>query len=114
MEKERYIRIHKLVKTDVVRYYEVRTQLDEYEFYFTSIANCARWLGVSYNAVKFCLRGDYKLCEGYTVEYVSEKPDERDYFIDPDKYRNPALQFGSGEKYVASAGKKSHRANYEK
>ena len=114
MEKELYIRIHKLVKTDVTRYYEVRTQLDEYEFYFTSIANCARWLGVSYNAVKYCLRGDYRLCEGYTVEYVSRKPDERDYFIDPDRYRNPDLQFGSGDKYVESAGKKSHRANYEK
>ena len=45
MDGKRYIRIHKLVKTDVTRYYEVRTQLDEYEFYFTSIANCARWLG---------------------------------------------------------------------
>ena len=95
-------------------YYQFKTKTVVYEFYFMSIANCARWLGVSYNAVKFCLRGDYKLCEGYTIEYVSWKPDERDYFIDPDRYRNPDLQFGSGDKYVESAGKKSHRANYEK
>ena len=92
MEKKRYIRIHKLVQTEVVRYYEIRTLWDEYEFYFTSIANCARWLGVSYNAVKFCLRGDYKLCEGYTVENVSEKPDEQRFYIDPDKYRNPEVR----------------------
>ena len=114
MQDGQYIRIHKEVETYVEYYYQFKTKTVVYEFYFTSIANCARWLGVSYNAVKFCLRGDYKLCEGYTIEYVSRKPDERDYFIDPDRYRNPDLQFGSGDKYVESAGKKSHRANYEK
>ncbi len=92
MEKGHYIRIHKKVKTYVEYYYQVKTNWDEYEFYFTSIANCARWLGVSYNAVKYCLRGDYTLCEGYTIEYVSEKPDERCFYIDPDKYRNPEVR----------------------
>ncbi len=109
MEKGQYIRIYKKVKTYVEYYYQVKTKWDEYEFYFTSVANCARWLGVSYNAVKFCLRGDYKLCEGYTIEYVSEKPDERDYFIDPDKYRNPERKFESGENMAEVAGAKSHR-----
>ena len=47
-----------------------------YEFYFTSISKCAQWLGVSYNAVKYCLRGDYTLCAGYKMEYVKKKPDE--------------------------------------
>ena len=112
MEKERYIRIHKAIKTYVDQYYEIRTKLDEYEFYFTSIANCARWLGVSYNAVKLCLRGDYSLCKGYQIEYIDEKPDERDYFIDPDKYRNPELLFESGENMNEAAGTKSHRKNY--
>ena len=111
MDTERFIRIRKVIKTDVEGYlYKVLwTNRKIYEFYFTSVANCARWLGVSYNAVKYCLRGDYKLCGGYTIEYVSEKPDERDYFIDPDIYRNPDLKFESGEKYVDSAGKKSQR-----
>ena len=79
-----------------------------YEFYFTGISKCAQWLGVSYNAVKYCLRGDYTLCEGYRMEYVKKKPDERDYFIDPDKYRNPDLTFKNGES-LRSAGKKSVR-----
>ena len=92
MEKEQYIRIHKIVETGKLVYYEYRSKREVYEFYFTSIAKCARWLGVSYNAVKFCLRGDYKLCEGYTVECVSEKPDERHFYIDPDKYRNPEVR----------------------
>ena len=93
MDSEKYVRIHKVVKTYVDGYlYEVRTVLKIYEFYFTSVANCARWLGVSYNAVRYCLRGDYKLCEGYTIEYVSEKPDERRFYIDPDKYRNPEVR----------------------
>ena len=92
MEKGQYIRIHKIVKTYVEYYYQVKTNWDEYEFYFTNIANCARWLGVSYNAVKYCLRGDYQLCEGYTIEYVSEKPDERRFYMDPDKYRNPEVR----------------------
>lgn len=113
MGKGQFIRIHKVVETYISTYYhEGRTKRDVFEFYFTSVANCARWLGVSYNAVKFCLRGDFKLCEGYTIEYVDEKPDERDYFIDPDKYRNPDLEFVAGEKYIDSAGKKSHRKNY--
>lgn len=112
MEKGQYIRIHKVVKTYAEYHYQVRTKLDAYEFYFTNIANCARWLGVSYNAVRYCLRGDYTFCEGYTVEYVDRKPDERDYFINPDKYRNPDLKFDSGEKYVDTAGRKSHRTNY--
>ena len=94
MEKERYIRIRKVIEIDVDGYfYEVLwTTRKIYEFYFTSVANCARWLGVSYNAVKFCLRGDYTLCDGYTIEYVSEKPDERSFYIDPDKYRNPEVR----------------------
>ena len=79
-----------------------------YEFYFTSISKCAQWLGVSYNAVKYCLRGDYTLCAGYKMEYVKKKPDERDYFIDPDKYRNPELKFKNGES-LKTAGKKSVR-----
>lgn len=79
-----------------------------YEFYFTSISKCAQWLGVSYNAVKYCLRGDYSLCAGYKMEYVKKKPDERDYFIDPDKYRNPDLKFKNGES-LKTAGKKSVR-----
>lgn len=79
-----------------------------YEFYFTSISKCAQWLGVSYNAVKYCLRGDYTLCAGYKMEYVKKKPDERDYFIDPDKYRNPDLKFKNGES-LKTAGKKSVR-----
>ena len=112
MQDGQYIRIHKVVETYVEYYYQIKKKKDVYEFYFTSIANCARWLGVSYNAVKFCLRGDYKLCEGYTVEYVSEKPDERDYFIDPDKYRNPESKFESGEIMIESAGLKSHKINY--
>ena len=109
MKNERYIRIHKLVKTYVEQYDEIRTDLDEYEFYFTTIANCARWLGVSYNAVKLCLCGDYSLCKGYQIDYVDEKPDERDYFIDPDRYRNPELKFESGENMNEAAGAKSHR-----
>lgn len=93
MEKGQYIRIRKVVETYVDGYlYEVKTIRKIYEFYFTSIANCARWLGVSYNAVKYCLRGDYTLCEGYTIEYASEKPDERRFYIDPDKYRNPEVR----------------------
>ena len=93
MNSEQHIRIHKVVKTYVDGYlYEVRTVLKIYEFYFTSVANCARWLGVSYNAVRYCLRGDYKFCEGYSIEYVSEKPDERCFYIDPDKYRNPEVR----------------------
>ena len=96
MAQEKYIRIHKVVKTYEKVYYEIRTKTEEYEFYFTSIANCARWLGVSYNAIKFCLRGEYNLCKGYTVEYVYEKPDERHYFIDPDKYRNPEVKKALG------------------
>lgn len=100
MEKGQYIRVYMKEKTYVEYYYQVKTKWDEYEFYFTSIAHCARWLGVSYNAVKFCLRGDYKFCEGYTIEYVSEKPDERHFYIDPDRYRNPdvrkALQLPEG------------------
>ena len=92
MQDGQYIRIHKEVETYVEYYYQFKTKTVVYEFYFTSIANCARWLGVSYNAVKFCLRGDYKLCEGYTIEYVSEKPDERHFYIDPDKYRNPEVR----------------------
>ena len=79
-----------------------------YEFYFTSISKCAQWLGVSYNAVKYCLRGDYTLCAGYKMEYVKKKPDERDYFIDPDKYRNQDLKFKNGES-LNTAGKKSVR-----
>ena len=96
MVNGRYIRIHKVVETYKMVYFEIRTKRDEYEFYFTSIANCARWLGVSYNAVKYCLRGDYKFCEGYTIEYVSEKPDERRFYIDPDKYRNPEVRKALG------------------
>ena len=92
MKTEQYIRICKLVETSVKFYYEFRTKRYFFEFYFTSIAGCARWLGVSYNAVKFCLRGDYTFCEGYTIEYVSEKPDERHFYIDPDKYRNPEFR----------------------
>ena len=42
------------------------------------------------------------------MEYVKKKPDERDYFIDPDKYRNPDLRFKNGES-LNSAGKKSVR-----
>lgn len=112
MEKGKYIRIYKVVEQAERVFFETRVKRDIYEFYFTSIANCARWLGVSYNAVKFCLRGDYKFCENYTIEYVDERPDERDFFIDPDKYRNPDLKFGSGERYIDSAGQKSHWANY--
>ena len=112
MDKERYIRIYKIVETGKLLYFEYRTKRDVYEFYFTSIANCARWLGVSYNAVKLCLRGDYSLCKGYQIEYVDEKPDEKDYFIDPDKYRNPELKFESGESLNEAAGAKSHRKNY--
>ena len=63
MQDGQYIRIHKEVETYVEYYYQFKTKTIVYEFYFTSIANCARWLGVSYNAVKFCLRGDYKLCD---------------------------------------------------
>ena len=48
------------------------------------------------------------------MEIVDEAPDERDYFIDPDKYRNPDLKFDSGEKYVDSAGKQSHRRTIER
>jgi hypothetical protein len=92
MGKGQYIRIHKVVETYVAYYYQIKSKFDVYEFYFTSIANCARWLGVSYNAVKYCLRGDYTLCEGYTIEYVSAKPDERRFYIDPDKYRNPEVR----------------------
>ena len=110
MKNERYIQIHKLVKTYVEQYDEILTELDEYEFYFTTIANCARWLGVSYNAVKLCLCGDYSLCKGYQIDYVDEKPDERDYFIDPDRYRNPELKFESGENMNEAAGAKSHRS----
>ena len=44
------------------------------------------------NLQKNCLRRDYTLCEGYTVEYVSEKTDERHFYIDPDKYRNPEVR----------------------
>ena len=109
MKTRPYIRICKEVKSYTERYYEIVTVLDCYEFYFTSVANCARWLGVSYNAVKLCLHGEYNLCKGYRIEYVSEKPDERDYFIDPDKYRNPELLFESGERLQESAGSKSYR-----
>jgi hypothetical protein len=45
---------------------------------------------------------------------VDERPDEKDYFIDPDKYRNPDLKFETGEKFVDSAGKKSHRTTYQR
>ena len=38
---------------------------------------------------KICLRGNYKFCEGYTIEYFSEKSDTRRFYIDQDKYRNP-------------------------
>ena len=96
MEKEQYIRIHKIVETGKLVYYEYRSKREVYEFYFTSIAKCARWLGVSYNAVKYCLRGGYTLCEGYTIEYVSMKPDERCFYIDPDKYRNPEVRKALG------------------
>ena len=92
MQDGQYIRIHKVVETYVQYYYQLITKRSVYEFYFTSIANCARWLGVSYNAVKFCLRGDFTLCGGYTVEYFSEKPAERLFYIDPDKYRNPEVR----------------------
>ena len=121
MSETGYIHIFKDVKTyirdvksSVANIYGIVTAWDHYEFYFSSIANCARWLGVSYNAVKLCLRGDYSLCKGYTMEYVDEAPDERDYFIDPDKYRNPDLQFETGEKFVDSAGKKSHWTTYQR
>ena len=43
----------------------------------------SKFFEVKLQKCKKNLRGDYKLCEGYTVEYVSEKPDERR------KYRNP-------------------------
>ena len=114
MKDNKYIRIYKRVKSYIEQHYVIVTVWDHYEFYFSSIANCARWLDVSYNAVRLCLRGEYTLCKGYTIEYVDEKPDEKDYFIDPDKYRNPDLQFGTGEKYVDSAGKKSHRTTYQR
>jgi len=114
MKDSKYIRIYKIVKSYTEQHYQLITVWDHYEFYFSSIANCARWLDVSYNAVRLCLRGEYTLCKGYTIEYVDEEPDERDYFIDPDKYRNPDLQFGTGEKYVDSAGKKSHRTTYQR
>ena len=114
MSESKYIRIYKKVKSYSIRYYEVVTLWDHYEFYFSSVANCARWLEVSYNAVRLCLRGEYTLCKGYSLEYVDKKPDERDYFIDPDKYRNPDLQFNGGEKFVDSAGKKSHRTTFQR
>ncbi len=107
MEQSLYIRIFKTVIK--LGYSGSATRpATIYEFYFTSIPKCARWLGVSYNAVKYCLRGDYSLCEGYRMEYVKKKPDERDYFIDPDKYRNPDLKFKTGES-LRTAGKKSVR-----
>ena len=112
MKECRYIRIHKDVKSYIERYYEIVTVWDHYEFYFSSIADCERWLDVSYNAVRLCLRGEYSLCKGYSMEYVDEKPDERRFYIDPDKYRNPDLQFETGEKYAESAGKESHRTTY--
>ena len=107
MEKNGYIHIYKTViglgySGSATRHATI------YEFYFTSVSRCAQWLGVSYNAVKYCLRGDYTLCEGYRMEYVKKKPDERDYFIDPDKYRNPDLRLKNGEK-ASVAGKKSVR-----
>lgn len=119
MKEGKYIRIYKKVKSYTERYHDIitawdATVWDHYEFYFSSVANCARWLEVSYNAVRLCLRGEYTLCKGYTIEYVDKAPDERDYFIDPDKYRNPDLQFEAGEKYVDSAGKKSHRTTYQR
>ena len=92
MAKDTYIRIHKVDVTYVDHYYEIRTKKEEFEFYFTSIANCARWLGVSYNAVKYCLLGRYSLCKGYSLEYVEDKPDETCFYIDPDKYRNPEIR----------------------
>jgi hypothetical protein len=107
MEQNVYIRIF---KTELgFSYSQSATRpATIYEFYFTSISKCAQWLGVSYNAVKYCLRGDYTLCEGYRMEYVKKKPDERDYFIDPDKYRNPDLWLKEGEP-ASAAGKKSVR-----
>ena len=114
MKENRYIRIHKDVESYAERYHEIITVWDHYEFYFSSIANCARWLDVSYNAVRLCLRGEYTLCKGFAMQYVDEAPDERDYFIDPDKYRNPDLKFESGDKYVDSAGKQSHRKTIER
>lgn len=107
MEQSLYIRIFKTV-LKVGYSGSASRPATIYEFYFTSIPKCARWLGVSYNAVKYCLRGDYSLCEGYRMEYVKKKPDERDYFIDPDKYRNPDLKFKTGES-LRTAGKKSVR-----
>ena len=95
MEQGLYIRIFKTV-ISVGHSGSAMRPATIYEFYFTGISKCARWLGVSYNAVKYCLRGDYTLCGGYRMEYVKKKPDERDYFIDPDKYRNPDLRFKSG------------------
>ena len=118
MKESLYIRIYKMVERSIDPPYEYIcesiTVRDYYEFYFTSVANCARWLGVSYNAVRLCLRGEYTLCKGYTIEYADEAPDERAYFIDPDKYRNPDLQFETGERYVDSAGKLSHRKTRQK
>ena len=32
------------------------------------------------------------LCEGYTVEYVLEKPGKQHFYIVPDKYRNPEVR----------------------
>ena len=114
MKGNKYIRIYKKVKTYVERYYEIVTVWDHYEFYFSSVANCARWLDVSYNAVRLCLRGEYTLCKGYAIAYVDDKPDEKCYFLDPDKYRNPDLRFETGEALVASAGKKSHRTTVDR
>ena len=107
MEQSLYIRIFKTVIKPGYSGSATRPATI-YEFYFSSIPKCARWLGVSYNAVKYCLRGDYSLCEGYRMEYVKKKPDERDYFIDPDKYRNPDLTFKTRESF-RTAGKKSVR-----
>jgi len=96
MENGQYIRIYKKVKSYVKYFYQVKTIWNVYEFYFTGIAHCARWLGVSYNAVKFCLRGDYKFCEGYTIGFTDEKPDERRIYVDPDRYRNPDVRKALG------------------
>ena len=69
MEQGLYIRIIKTV-ISVGHSGSATRPATIYEFYFTSISKCAQWLGVSYNAVKYCLRGDYTLCEGYRMEYV--------------------------------------------
>ena len=120
MKESKYIRIYKKVYSDYRKLYRDiptawdATVWDHYEFYFSSVANCARWLEVSYNAVRLCLRGEYTLCKGYTIEYVDKAPDERDYFIDPDKYRNPDLKFETWEQFVDLSGKKCHRTTYER